>query len=331
MKINNIIFIAFVSISSMAVKAQTPTVYTWGFEEFYQNGLDSGQVWDGSEGKKSIILDLPNFFNLEILTGWDTSWGGYWSNNWVLSAKDYTNEETSDFAKHIYAVKPEINNENTGRVHAIGKSGAYILNRPKYKEFQDIAYFKVANTTFAYNSMKFGDNFAKKFTPADYDTFVLSVKVYSKDSFIAEKRVYLADFRLGINSYIASNWIEVLMPLSGDSITFTLESSDNGDFGMNTPAYFALDEITLIGPASVKKMAKQNVLVYPNPATDQLNFKNIPVPISSASCLDALGRKMELPLDAQSSVNISHLNSGLYWIELKDTKGALYHSSFIKK
>jgi len=330
MKIKNIILIAFFSISTVAIKAQTPTVHTWGFEEFYQNGLDSGQVWDGSEGKKSIILDLPDYFNMEILTGWDTSWGGYWSKNWVLTAKDYNTEEPSDFAKHIYTVKPDIDNENTGRVHAIGKSGAYILNRPKYKEFQDIAYFKVANTTFAYNSMKFGDNFAKKFTPADYDTFVLSVKVYTKDSFIAEKRVYLADFRLGINSYIASNWIEVIMPLSGDSITFTLESSDNGDFGMNTPAYFALDEITLIGPASVKKIPSQNVLVYPNPATDQLNFKNIPVSISKASCIDALGRKLELTLNPQGSANVSHLKSGIYWVELQDIKGVTYRSSFIK-
>jgi hypothetical protein len=178
--------------------------------------------------------------------------------------------------------------------------------------------------------MKFGDNFAKKFTPADYDTFVLSVKVYKKDSFIAEKRVYLADFRLGINSYIASNWIEVIMPLSGDSITFNLESSDNGDFGMNTPAYFALDEITLIGPASVKKIPSQNVLVYPNPATDQLNFKNIPVSISKASCIDALGRKLELTLNPQGSANVSDLKSGIYWVELQDIKGVTYRSSFIK-
>ena len=29
-------------------------------------------------------------------------------------------------------------------------------------------------------------------------------------------------------------------------LTFTLESSDNGPFGMNTPAYFALDNLTVV-------------------------------------------------------------------------------------
>jgi hypothetical protein len=328
MKIKNIVLIAFFSISSTAIKAQTPTVHTWGFEEFYQNGLDSGQVWDGSDGKKSIILDLPNFFNMELLTGWDTAWGGYWANNWILTAKDYTKEEPSNFMKHLYAVKPSVDNKNTGRVHALGTQNAYLLS--DYKNGQIIKSFQVANTTYAYNSMKLGDNMGKKFTAADNDTFVLIIKGYNDDSLIEQQLIYLADFRLGINSYIANEWIDVNMIGMSDSIVFSLVSSDNGDFGMNQPAYFALDEITLIGPASVKKMPSQNVLVYPNPATDQLNFKNIPVSISKASCIDALGRKLELTLNPQGSANVSHLKSGIYWVELQDIKGVTYRSSFIK-
>jgi hypothetical protein len=225
-------------------------------------------------------------------------------------------------------VKPSVDNKNTGRVHALGTQNAYLLS--DYKNGQIIKSFQVANTTYAYNSMKLGDNMGKKFTAADNDTFVLIIKGYNDDSLIEQQLIYLADFRLGINSYIANEWIDVNMIGMSDSIVFSLVSSDNGDFGMNQPAYFALDNITLIGPASVKKMPSQNVLVYPNPATDQLNFKNIPVSISKASCIDALGRKLELTLNPQGSANVSHLKSGIYWVELQDIKGVTYRSSFIK-
>lgn len=328
MKIKNIILIAFFSISTVAIKAQTPTIYTWGFEEFYQNGLDSGQVWDGSDGKKSIILNLPNFFNMELLTGWDTAWGGYWANNWILTAKDYTKEEPSNFMKHLYAVKPSVDNKNTGRVHALGTQNAYLLS--DYKNGQFIKSFQVANTTYAYNSMKLGDNMGKKFTAADNDTFVLIIKGYNDDSLIEQQLVYLADFRLGINSYIANEWIDVNMIGMSDSIVFSLVSSDNGDFGMNQPAYFALDNITLIGPASVNKMNVKTLKAYPNPAIDQLKIESAPNRILISKCIDASGRLVQLLVDDLGAANITHLHSGIYWLELTDAQGNTYRSSFIK-
>ena len=305
---------------SLLAKAQI----TEGFEN---SMLDTVKLLNGSDGLRM------HYFNTGEMTfpvKWDTTYK-YWASGWAMSKIIDNTIENPNFTKHLYSAAPGFGVENgNGKAFMVGQSGSFFFLQRRNSGDFPLKGFYVSNSTYAYNSMKFGDNFAKKFTPADYDTFVLSVKVYTKDSFIAEKRVYLADFRLGINSYIASNWIEVIMPLSGDSITFTLESSDNGDFGMNTPAYFALDEITLIGPASVKKIPSQNVLVYPNPATDQLNFKNIPVSISKASCIDALGRKLELTLNSQGSANVSHLKSGIYWVELQDIKGVTYRSSFIK-
>ena len=56
---------------------------------------------------------------------------------------------------------------------------------------------------------------------------------------------YLADYRStdSAHDYIVDDWTWV--DLSGlgtvDRIEFTLSSSDVGSFGMNTPAYFAMD------------------------------------------------------------------------------------------
>ena len=61
---------------------------------------------------------------------------------------------------------------------------------------------------------------------------------------------YLADFRFADNSrdYITDIWDNVDLTGLGlvKSLEFTLTSSDMGDFGMNTPAYFALDSISVI-------------------------------------------------------------------------------------
>jgi hypothetical protein len=58
----------------------------------------------------------------------------------------------------------------------------------------------------------------------------------------------LADYTFTDNTqdYLINDWTTVsLVALSDDtrSLQFVLESSDNGPFGMNTPAYFAVDNI----------------------------------------------------------------------------------------
>ena len=58
---------------------------------------------------------------------------------------------------------------------------------------------------------------------------------------------YLADYR-GDNDYIISAWTLVdLSPLAAArSLFFNLSSSDNGNYGMNTPATFAIDDIQFV-------------------------------------------------------------------------------------
>lgn len=109
----------------------------------------------------------------------------------------------------------------------------------------------VTNTTYAYLSMRDGDSFAKKFggtSGDDPDWFKLTI--LGKDlaeNLIASIEFYLADFRFSDNSldYILNTWATVdLSPIASARILeFALDSSDVGQWGMNTPAYFALDNI----------------------------------------------------------------------------------------
>jgi hypothetical protein len=110
----------------------------------------------------------------------------------------------------------------------------------------------ITNTTYAYYSMLYGDSFAKKFggpSGNDPDWFLLTITGYNaSDALVGSVPFYLADFRFTNNAqdYIVSQWTTVdLSSLAGSqTLTFSLSSSDNDPiFGMNTPAFFAVDNL----------------------------------------------------------------------------------------
>jgi hypothetical protein len=112
---------------------------------------------------------------------------------------------------------------------------------------------KITNTTYAGISMRDGDAFAKKFggpTGNDPDFFRLTIHGFdSLNTLTGTVEFFLADYRFANNSldYIVSQWTTVPLMSLGDAVrlTFTLDSTDNGQFGMNTPAYFALDNLSV--------------------------------------------------------------------------------------
>ncbi len=102
--------------------------------------------------------------------------------------------------------------------------------------------FYITNSSYAYSSMTNGDGFAKKFDKGDW--FKLTITGYDVDgNETGTKDYYLADLRDPNKAYIINDWRYV--DLSGlgkvKSLSFELSSSDTGDYGMNTPAYFCFD------------------------------------------------------------------------------------------
>jgi hypothetical protein len=112
------------------------------------------------------------------------------------------------------------------------------------------AYF--TNTTYSGLSMRDGDQYAKQFggpNGDESDWFKLSIYGVTAQGDLLPQSVefYLADYR-GDNDYIVSAWTLVdLSPLAAArSLFFNLSSTDNGDYGMNTPATFAIDDIQFV-------------------------------------------------------------------------------------
>jgi len=113
---------------------------------------------------------------------------------------------------------------------------------------------RITNNTYAALAMLQGDSFAKRFggaTGNDPDWFRLSIQGFdTQGDPVGTVDFYLADFRdaNNANDYIVSQWTEVdLSSLVGASeLRFTYDGSDVGPFGLNTPSYFAADNLVTV-------------------------------------------------------------------------------------
>ena len=156
-------------------------------------------------------------------------------------------------------------------------SSRIFIRKPSGQPARRLLAFRLSNNTYAARSMQFGDAFSKKFggqDGLDPDYFVLNVYNYLNGSITDTASFYLADFRdPGTNNdYIVRDWMlaETLFSSAFDSLGFELSSSDIGTFGMNTPAYFCMDEIMTESISANAEKVSSSFSMFPNPARDQI-------------------------------------------------------------
>lgn len=162
-----------------------------------------------------------------------------------------------------------------------GGAGVYAVAYSGPQDFIDLptnhrpASVRVTNTTYAYFDMLNGSGFSKKFggvSGDDPDWFFVRFTGYAAPGATGAQTgtvvdFYLADYRFTDNSqdYLVSTWQQVdLTPLGeAASIGLSWSSSDVGGWGMNTPAYAALDNLVLTVPEpSVTTIACGGAVVW---------------------------------------------------------------------
>ena len=215
------------------------------FEEFT---LGSESYWNGSDKSGGFTSQGITFINSFADYGGYTSWEG-WS---YSNIKDNT---TAGYGNQYSA--------STGNAHSGSNYGVYFAPWTSMATVTAAASctfqgMYVTNTTYAALSMRNGDpyGYSKKFggdTGNDNDWFKLTI--IGKDASNAETNrfdFYLADYRFSNSSedYVVDQWKYVDLTSLGNnvkSLEFVLSSSDyNTSAGyMNTPAYFAMDNLTL--------------------------------------------------------------------------------------
>lgn len=252
MKNNYKLIVAAIFIGATCMKAQTVS-------DFENVVLSPNSYYNGSTGGNG-----KNSGNAFFPCKWDTSFGGYWASGWAISNQQDSTTAPSNFSTQLYESKALTGYAGSSN-YAIGTQGSVVrLTGAAAGGIVNGVY--VTNTTYAYNSMKLGDSFAKKFggtTGNDPDFFKLTIKRYYQGVLKTDSvEFYLADYRFTNNAqdYIVKTWQYVNLSTLGnaDSLLFTLISSDNGSFGMNTPAYYAIDNFTTSNTAGIVSAHNSN-------------------------------------------------------------------------
>ncbi len=318
----------FALLFTVKIYAQLGTyVMTERFDDLNNTGFDSGMVYNGKTGMQQYITNG----DLLMQFGWDTTYK-YWSGNWALSYNHFNKIEPSSMDAHLYAAAPGKGAPYSEKIFAVGQNHAKLTAADPL--VLGVMSLKVSNSLYAYNSMKFGDAFAKKFKASDKDSLILVITTFFKGVKQESQRVVLADFRFmdTTRNFLLDTWRLIQFKEFNDSIQFEMESSDNGSWGMNTPAFFVLDDIQVLHNVGLKTMQLNNMKVYPNPAVNTLNF----VSQKDLKTIEIYNFEGQIILQqslipSTRTLDVSGLNSGLYFGVVTDETGKQSRIKFIKE
>lgn len=228
----------------------------------------------GSQRNNFSIVGLrDNFGSPETVQRWNLqgvqfennftpnfgSWSGWsWSRVQNSTNQSFTNQYAAfpgGGADGNAATQP-------GGTYAVGFGSGSFLNIPTGFTLQSV---DLANTTYAALTLRNGDAFSKRFggnSGNDPDFFRLTLngfdQVNAGGNLIASRTIELADYRFADNSldFVLTNWtrVDLTSLANARSLAISFESTDVGAFGINTPLYVALDNLTINAvpePASI--------------------------------------------------------------------------------
>ncbi len=238
MKFRNLVcLIAALTIISTA-NADTAT-----FEDL---ALPGESYWNGSDGSGGFTSGSAYFSN-----NYDAAWGS-WDG---FSYSNIADTTTGGMAGQYNAIAG--GGQGNSANYTIGYVGWALPPTVTLSVTDVVDGFYVTNNNYTYYAMLNGDAFSIKFggeSGNNQDWFLLTITGKDVDGVVTGTvDFYLADYRFADNSadYIVNTWQYVDLTSLGavKSLEFTLSSSDVGQWGMNTPAFFALD--TLVDKSAV--------------------------------------------------------------------------------
>lgn len=323
------LLVAAAVLSLSAAKGQTVST----FEGLTLAGTDTAYINYSAPGEDVGFSNGLVYFPCV----YDTSGGyEYWSYGFAYS--NMTDSVTSGFMNQ-YSAKTAIGYGASAK-YAVAYGTDNSITLQGAAAGATVNGFYITNSTYAYNSMRDGDTYAKKFGDTTGtglttgqgtapDWFLLTIRGYNNSVASTDSvNFYLADFRGATASdYILNTWQWVDLTSLGhvDSISFKLTSSDNSFGFMNTPAYFCIDDFktneTLVNVGAATTVAAK---VYPNPATDRLYVDLADDNCQQVTVFDVRGAVVysQNISSRHIELNTSTLSAGAYTLALSGAKNA---------
>lgn len=210
--------------------------------DFENLNLAPNSYWNGAPLNEAPFESGDASFENKYVK---SQWGSfYWSAGFAYSNK--TDISTAGYLNMYSAIAGKGANGSNNYIVSQNNSTIRFQQYPYHKP---VTGMYITNSTYAALSMQHSDEFAKRFggtTGNDKDFFLLTITGFAEGKELAQKiNFYLADFRNDDNSkdYIVKTWKWVDLTTLGaiDSLKFSLSSSDASEWGINTPAYFCID------------------------------------------------------------------------------------------
>jgi hypothetical protein len=243
--------------------------------DFEDKELDPNSYWNGSDGSggyNSSVAYFPNNYNFD----YDYFQGWAYSNMANDTTQGYSNQYSAITAAGFDTTSS--GGPNYGLTYVSGNSKVKFTDSISRK----VKGIYVTNSTYAALSMKYGDGYAKEFggpDGTDPDWFKLSIWGYKNGSETDTIDFYLADYRFDnhLKDYIVETWQWIDLSNLGevDSLGFGLSSSDVSQYGINTPAYFCVDNLYMgnMSPKVVNPLS--DVTIKENAADTTIDLSNV--------------------------------------------------------
>lgn len=198
--------------------------------DFEDVELKADSYWtaDTNDGINSFTSGDFTFESYKMVSDYGTYYYGFMVSN-------ITNTEFKDYTD---AYKSACGGPRAGKNYAIWNSSYSGGDAVLLAKATKVPGCYITNNVYAYNSMLNGDAYAKKFGADDW--FLLTITGHN-----GEQMTGTVDFYLAKDGKILKDWTYCDLSSLGEvtKLTFALSSTDNGDYGMNTPAYFCIDEL----------------------------------------------------------------------------------------
>lgn len=225
------LFVAALALTFAACQKQgeVEDKFVASFEEAAISPSASESVFQYSVDT-TVFLSSGNFTLQQSV-----AYGGSYVSGAVVS-----NITTTDFKDYTDANKSVAGGAFAGKNYIVWYEDGFTGNVIKLKTAAVVPGMYVCNNVYAYNSMKNGDDFAgAPFGAEDYFTLTVTG---SLNGVAVNTKV---DFDLARGTDIVTAWTYVDLSKLGkvDQLTFTMSGSRTGDYGLNTPTYFCIDNL----------------------------------------------------------------------------------------